>query len=75
MLAIGIHPADFDELAMAELWGLPVLAWAEIPQGAMRLLCEAWIVLIPEVETFEDVLDHWTNRLQRSANGGSSAQT
>jgi len=73
VLGVGIHPADFDELAIVELWGLPVLAWAKVPQGTMRLLCESWIVLIPEIETYEDVLDHWTNRLQRSATGAGSA--
>jgi len=73
VLAVAFHPADFDELLIAELWGLPVLAFADVPLGAMWLLCEAWAVVIPQIDTYEDVVDRWTNHLQRPGTGAHSA--
>lgn len=73
VLAVGFHPADFDELLIAELWGLPVLAFADVHLGAMLLLCEAWAVVIPRIDTYEEVVDQWTNHLQRP--GASACST
>ena len=67
VVAIALSPADHDHLLIAEMWGLPVLAWDDVPDGTLRLLCEAEGVLIPQVHTFEDVLDRWTYHLQRPA--------
>ena len=52
---------------MAELWGLPVLAWTEVEDGRYRLLCEAVGVLIPQLDTAEDLLDYWACRLEPPA--------
>ncbi len=38
----------------------------------MRLLCEAWAVVIPQIDTYEDVVDQWTNHLQRPGTGARS---
>ncbi len=73
VLAVGFHPADFDELLIAELWGLPVLAFADVRLGALLLLCEAWAVVIPQIDTYADVVDQWTNHLQRPETGARSA--
>lgn len=62
VVGIALHPSDHDDLSIAELWGLPVLAWDEVPAGDLRLLCDASGVLIPELHTFEELLEHWTYR-------------
>lgn len=64
VLGIALNPVDHRELAVAEIWGLPVLAWDDVGAGDFRVLCEANGSLIPQLETFEDLLDYWTYRLQ-----------
>jgi hypothetical protein len=65
VLGIALHPNDHEELCIAELWGLPVLGWDDMPEGKVRVLCERAGVLIPDVETFEELLDRWTYHLGR----------
>lgn len=67
VVAIALHPDDHDELSIAEMWGLPVLAADDVPKGTLRLLCEANGVVIPDVHTVEDLLERWTYHLQRPA--------
>ena len=52
--------------------GLPVLAWEEVPQGTLRLLCEARGVLIPQVDTCQELLDRWNYHLERPASSEDS---
>jgi hypothetical protein len=63
VLGIALHTDDHRELCIAELWGLPVLAWDDMPEGTVRVLCESAGVLIPDVETFKELLDRWTYQL------------
>ena len=67
VLGVALHPDDHDELSIAEMWGLPVLAWEEVPEGTLRLLCEARGVLIPQVDTCQELLDRWNYHLERPA--------
>jgi hypothetical protein len=67
VLGVALHPEDHGELSVAEMWGLPVLAWEEVPQGTLRLLCEARGVLIPQVDTCQELLDRWNYHLERAA--------
>jgi hypothetical protein len=60
--AIALHPDDFEELALVEIWGLPVLAWGEIPRGGFRLLCDAEGHLIEQVHTVDELLERWASR-------------
>lgn len=66
-LGLALHPDDHDELSIAEMWGLPVLAWEEVPQGTLRLLCGARGVLISQVDTCQELLDRWNYHLERPA--------
>jgi hypothetical protein len=63
---IALHPEDHRELCIAEVWGLPVLAWTEVERGNYRFLCEANGVLIPNVETVDELLERWAYDLQRA---------
>jgi hypothetical protein len=72
VLGVAVHPEDHGELLVAELWGLPVLAWEDVAQGRFRLLCEAQCVLIPQVDTCEELLDRWNYHLERSASSDDS---
>lgn len=65
--AIALSPADHEALCIAEIWGLPVLAWNEMQEGRYRLLCEATGMLIPNVNTVEELLDRWAYALERPA--------
>lgn len=65
VLAIALSPSDHSELGIAEIWGLPVLAWGEVTDGRYRVLCEAEGVLIPNVETVDELRDRWAYDLQR----------
>jgi hypothetical protein len=65
VLGVALHPEDHGELSIAEMWGLPVLAWEDVPQGTLRLLCEARDVLIPQVDTCQELLDRWNYHLER----------
>lgn len=64
VLAIAISAQDWDELQIAEIWGLPVLASDEITNGRLHLLCEANGLLIPPHDSPEDLIEHWNYRLQ-----------
>lgn len=65
--AVGIvlHPDDYARLLVAETWDLPVLSSEHMQRGRLQLLCEARGVLIPEIHTFEDVLEQWQYRAPR----------
>jgi hypothetical protein len=65
VVGVALNATDHDELALVELWGLPVLATAEVEQGNSKLLCEAEGVLIPPIETGQDLVDHWRYQLER----------
>jgi hypothetical protein len=65
VVGVSLHPADHAELSIAEVWGLPVLAWEDVPQGKIRLLCDAQVVLIPRIDTCQDLLDRWRYHLER----------
>jgi hypothetical protein len=67
VLGVALHPEDHDELSVAEMWGLPVLACEEVPKGTLRLLCEARGVLIPQVDTCQELLGRWNHHLERPA--------
>jgi hypothetical protein len=67
IVAIALSPLDHEELCIAEIWGLPVLAWSEVEQGNYRLVCEANGVLIPQVDTVDELLDRWAYQLGRAA--------
>lgn len=60
---IALDPNDHSELGLAELWGIPALAWDDVPAGQFRLLCDAQGLLIPQVETVEELLERWTYHL------------
>ena len=49
-----------------------MLAWEEVPQGTLRLLCEARGVLIPQVDTCQELLDRWNYHLERPASSEDS---
>jgi len=61
---IALSPTDHEELGIAEFCGIPVLSWEDVPEGRHRLLCEADGVLIPSIETFEELADRWRYDLQ-----------
>jgi hypothetical protein len=65
VLAIALNPHDHDLLCIAEIWGLPVLAWGAVERDRMRLLCEAEGTLIPRIDTYEELLERWTFHLER----------
>lgn len=67
VLGVAVHPDDFDELSIVELWGLPVLAWDEVSRGTLHLLCEAEGYLVPPVETVEDLLNYCAFQLRPPA--------
>jgi hypothetical protein len=73
VLAVALSPSDHEELCIAEVWGLPVLAWGEVDQGRYRLLCEANGVLIPNVDTVDELLDRWAYDLQPAGAQASAA--
>jgi hypothetical protein len=64
ILAIALSPEDYADLQLAELWGIPVLSWEEVPRRRHRLLCEADGVLVRNVETFEELAEMWEYDLQ-----------
>jgi hypothetical protein len=64
VVGVALHPVAHGELAIVELWGLPVLAWEEVSPGKLRLLCDAQGVLIPPVDTCEELLDRWQYHLE-----------
>lgn len=64
VLGLALSPADHAQLQLAELWGLPVLAWTEVEDGRYRLLCEAVGTLIPQLDTADELLDYWACHLQ-----------
>jgi len=64
VVGIAISNQDFDELEVAYIWGVPVLASDEIERGQLELLCEAQGSLIPPHETVQDILAHCRYRLQ-----------
>lgn len=66
---VALHPSDHDELKLVEVWGLPVLSWGEVEAGRCELLCEAKGVLTPDINTFEELDDHWTFALPRPVLG------
>ncbi len=59
VLAIALSGIDWDELGVAEIWGLPVLAWEDIEPGRVKLLCEKEGHLIPQIDTVDDLTDIW----------------
>ena len=65
VVAVALNPSDHETLRLAELWGLPVLGWAEVAQGRYTLVCERNGVLVPRVDTFEELVEHWAYDLQR----------
>jgi hypothetical protein len=60
---IALNPENHAELKLAELWGIPVLAWDDVAAEQFRLLCDGHGVLIPRVETAEELLERWTYHL------------
>lgn len=66
VVGVALHPSDHDELKLVEVWGLPVLAWENVPAGRCQLLCEAHGVLTPQIRTFEELQEHWTFALPRA---------
>jgi hypothetical protein len=67
VVGIALHPQDWEELCVAEIWGLPVLACDDIEAGRLELLCESNGTLIPQVDTFEELRDRWTYHLEAPA--------
>lgn len=65
VLGVALHPGDHDDLSIVELWGLPVLAWEEVDVGRVMLLCESTGVLIPPIDTGQDLIDRWRYQLER----------
>lgn len=63
-MAIALSEADFESLEIAEIWGLPVLAWSEVEPGRVKLLCQRESRLVPPHETVEDLIEAWDYRLQ-----------
>ncbi|MFI4984666.1 MAG: hypothetical protein ACHQAV_01605 [Solirubrobacterales bacterium] len=62
--AIAFSEADFESLKIAEIWGLPVLAWDEVDPGRVKLLCQRESRLVPPHDTVEDLIESWEYRLQ-----------
>ncbi len=65
---VALSPADFDELGLIEVWGLPVLAWEAVEPSRCLLLCEAVGILTPDFETVDELLEHWRFALPRPSN-------
>jgi hypothetical protein len=64
VVAIALSDSDWEELQIAEIWGLPVLAWEDVQPGRVQLLCEANCMLIPPYDNLADLQDVWNYRLQ-----------
>lgn len=64
VVGVALHPVVHAELSIVELWGLPVLAWEEVTPGQLRLLCDAQGVLVPPVDTCQELLDRWQYHLE-----------
>lgn len=60
---VALSPADHTQLGLAEVWGIPVLAWDDVPTGQFRLLCDRRGVLIPQIDTVDQLLERWTYHL------------
>jgi hypothetical protein len=73
VVAVALHPDDHDAMAVAEVWGLPVMAFEDVAAGSFTLLCDATGVVIPQVETVDDLLERWTFQLDRTLPGDQSA--
>lgn len=71
VLAFVLNPEDHDALAIAELWGIPVLQGEQVEAGKLHLLCESVSVLIPPFETVDDLVDRWTYHGSRVTHGPS----
>ncbi len=63
-MAIALCEADFENLELVEIWGLPVLAWEEVSAGRVKLLCQRESRLVPPHDTLEDLIESWEYRLQ-----------
>jgi hypothetical protein len=64
VMAIALGDADFEDLELVEVWGLPVLAWDEVGAGRVKLLCQRESRLVPPHDTLEDLIESWEYRLQ-----------
>jgi hypothetical protein len=73
VLAFALNPVDFAAMSVCELWGLAVLEWEEVEKGTLTLLCEADGVLIPQVDTVQELIDRWTYDLKRPDNEADAA--
>jgi hypothetical protein len=73
VVGVALDPGTHAELLIVEFWGLPVLAWKEVTPGKLWLLCDAQCVLIPPVDTWEELLDRWQYHLQGPAADGPLA--
>jgi hypothetical protein len=60
---IALSLQDHGLLNLAEVCGIPVLAWEDVAEGQFRLLCDRHGVLIPRVETVDELLERWTYHL------------
>lgn len=60
---VALSPQDHARLNLAEVWGIPVLEWEDVAEGQLRLLCDRQGVLIPRVETVNELLERWTYHL------------
>jgi hypothetical protein len=60
---VALSTEDHDQLRLVEVWGIPVLTWEDVAQGQFRLLCDRHGVLIPQVDTVDEVLERWTYHL------------
>lgn len=60
---VALSPAEHELLGLAEVWGIPVLAWDDVAAGQFRLLCDRHGVLIPQVDTVDELLERWTYHL------------
>lgn len=65
VVGFALDPSDHDRVGMAELWSLPVLAWNDVGAGDCRLICDRYGVLVPQVESLDDLLDIWRDRPAR----------
>jgi hypothetical protein len=65
VLGFAVHPEYLDALGVVELWGLRVFAWDELEAGRIKVLCESDGVLIPEMQTAQELLDSWAFDLRR----------
>lgn len=72
-MGIALSNEDWDALQVAEIWGVPVLAWDEVGGGRVQLLCEAHGCLIPPHDTVQDILDHCNYRLRPPARSADAA--